>query len=204
MNSKGWKVSLFAMAAVIGLSACGERKKAKPVSPFAGIWINQQNVSEYQRHGGQPKMFCDIVYKNRSRYADSQYRVKALAIQPNGEVLRYSASEGVPDPASRQSNYLGIVNSAGQFTGGIIGPDGRVAANVYGYSAGDMPARSVFSLAPGNPNVLRYYGWNNAPEIATRQSAQTVSDYSCRCPSASIGSRNFVRAIQHTRDVYLN
>lgn len=182
MNSKGWKVSLFAIAAVVGLSACGDKKKTRATTPYAGIWVNQQNIREFSMYrsrlnAGEYNGFCRIVYDNRGRFGDSQFRVRAIIVQPNGDVLRYSASENVTELGFREGNFLGTVTMAGQFTAGAIGPDGRISPNGYGYGSSEMPARSVFSLSPSNPNLMRYWGQNGSPEVAERHPRAVVDEY---------------------------
>ena len=182
MNSKGWKVSLFVLTAVVGLTACGEKKKARAATPYAGIWVDQDNIREYSANrsrlnAGEYRGFCKAVYENSMRYGDSQYRVRAIVVQPNGDVLRYSASESVTDLGFRDANFLGTVTMTGQFTAGNLGPDGRIAPGAYGYGSSDMPSRSVFSLAPGNPNLMRYWDTNETPRVSERHSNAIVNEY---------------------------
>ncbi len=153
MNSKGWKVSFFALAAVVALSACSEKKKQRAGNPYAGIWISQENLQEYSSHRGElnandRRGFCGRVSRNQDRYGDSQYRMRAMLVQANGEVFRYRAGDSVTAVGFRERNYIGTVNAAGQFLAGTIGPDGRVVAN-WGqqtYSRYDMPTQTTLRI----------------------------------------------------------
>jgi hypothetical protein len=163
MNSKGWKLGLFAIAAVIGLSACGDKKKSKATSPYAGIWVNQDNAFEYSRHLGHLhandyRSFCPKVYENPRRWGDSELNVRAYLIHSNGEVYRYSADESVNAPGFREMNFVGTVNAAGTFTAGNIGPDGRVISSVWGnqrYTSSDLPSRTTFWISSSDRNLLK-------------------------------------------------
>jgi hypothetical protein len=152
MNSKDWKLSLFALAAVVALSACGHDKKKAPGSPYAGIWINQENLQDYSAHSGEltsgnRQRFCKRVYQNVERYGDSEYRVRALMVQQNGEVFRYSPALSASAAGFREYNLVGSINAGGHFSSGRIGPDGRMVSQ---WGAGgdiDMISQSALILS---------------------------------------------------------
>ena len=97
MNSKDWKLSLFALAALISLSACGDKKKKEAGFTYAGIWVNQDNWDEFSpyRSGNATdnRPFCERVHRNFRRYADNQYQMRAMLVQNTGEVFRYAISQ---------------------------------------------------------------------------------------------------------------
>jgi|GEM_PF-6320078 len=183
MNSKGWKVSLFTLAAVVALSACGEKKKSKPVSPYTGIWIETQNIKEYSTYRGQLMAgssydFCKKVYVNRARYRDESSRVKVWVVQANGEVFRYS-SEAAGTPGYRESNYVGTVTPAGLFVAGSVGLDGRTASYNqvgFGYVPGadiGLPPRATFNVVG---NSMRMYS-DSSFATFSRHSRVEVEEY---------------------------
>jgi hypothetical protein len=181
MNSKGWKLGLFAIAAVIGLSACGDKKKSKATSPYAGIWVNQENAFEYSRHRGHLsandyRSFCPKVYENPRQWGDSELNVRAYLIHSNGEVYRYSAEETVNAPGFREMNFMGTVNPAGTYTAGNIGPDGRVISSAWGnqrFSSSDLPSRTTFWISARDRDVLNIVGSG----MLQRQSAAVAREY---------------------------
>ena len=132
MSSKDWKLSLFALAAVVLLSGCGDKKKKNvPGSPYTGIWEVQQNFNEYSKFSAANDTagFCRHVSQNFDYYGEynrNRVRLKtSIVIRSNGEVLNYIP--GLPiDDRYRAFNYIGRLDAAGNLIRGYILPDGRV------------------------------------------------------------------------------
>jgi hypothetical protein len=133
MNSRGWKISLLVVSA-LALSACGNKKKHRPESPYQGIWMEQRSIKALADARGAG-WDCRAIMGVR----------KAFIVQPNGEVFTY-----IPDSrlsaAEAREYYLGAINEAS-----IFAPiDGqRLAANSY-YS-GDMDS---VGLRPNSRLIL--------------------------------------------------
>lgn len=181
MYSKDWKISLFALVAVVALSACGDKKQSKPATPFAGIWINQENLKTYSRYAGQLQSgentaFCNEVSRNLPRFAESDYRLIALLVQSNGEVFRYSPGESASAPGFRQRNIMGVVDAKGLFTPGMIGPDGRFTTswNSSGYSTAYTPVSQANMVVRGN--ILTTYA-NGRLLVFERYPQNVAQDY---------------------------
>ena len=175
MKSNGWKVTLFAVAAVVMLSACGEDKKAKPSSPYAGIWVQQKNLQEYSAYRGEllsnnRNGFCQVVEANHRRYGDSQFRMTAISISANGEVFRYSPGDSVTTVGFREQNFRGTINAAGVFTPGSIGPDGLVNSS-YGHEGFGLPSQSTVSV---RGNVMTF--WVNGRTISFERHSKVIID----------------------------
>ena len=175
MKSDGWKLSLFAVAAVVMLSACGDDKKTKASSPYAGIWVQQKNLQEYSSFRGEllsnnRNGFCQVVEANQRRYSDSQFRMTAISISANGEVFRYSPGDSVTTVGFREQNFRGTINAAGVFTPASIGPDGLINTS-YGHQGFGLPSQSTVSV---RGNVMTF--WVNGRTVSFERHSKVIID----------------------------
>jgi hypothetical protein len=168
MSSRGWKISLLVVSA-LALSACGQKKKHRPTSPYQGIWMEQNSIRQYSH----AKMAGGCIAIGAK---------KAFVVQPTGEVFAY-----VPD--SRRSAveardlYLGQINAASIFAS----TEGqRYASN--GYYSGDMEA---VGLQPNSRLVLEggvlisqsQYGVQTFVPVSEDQ-ARRLWAFAIRCQAA--------------------
>jgi hypothetical protein len=169
MNSRGWKISLLVVSA-LALSACGNKKKHRPDSPYQGIWMEQSSVDNFvqARRTGD----CRGILATR----------KAFIVQPNGEVFTY-----IPDArlnaAEAREYYLGAINE-----GAIFAPmDGQRLAGGNYYS-GDMnsvglQANSRFILDQGVLIVQSRFGGSAVFVPVSPEQARRVWAAAVRCQS---------------------
>ncbi len=127
MNSKGWKLGLLVFSA-LAISACGQKKKNKPASPYTGIWMERSALRNFKAAGVQGS--CLAVERSRQ----SGLAVKPFVIQSNGEVFTFS-----PDTLTRES-FLGAINSASVFAA-TDGSNRRQMSS--GFYSGDMEATAL-------------------------------------------------------------
>jgi len=178
MKSNGWKVTLFAVAAAVMLSACGEDKKAKPSSPYAGIWVPQENLQEYSAHRGEllannRNGFCEVVKTNQNRYSDRRLRMTAMLISASGEIFTYSPGQTPTAPGYREQNFRGKVDAAGVFTPGRIGPDGQVNSN-YANQGFGLASQTTFNWR--GENLMTFWD-GNEPVSLERNSKVIIDQY---------------------------
>lgn len=179
MSSKDWKLSLLAIAAVSMLAACNKDKKTEPTSPFAGIWVLQDNLKEYSTYRGElvaqnRRNFCRCVADEPDRYGDRQYRMRSVLIQASGEVFLYSPGDSATAPGYRESRYIGSLNSQGHFMAGSIGPDGRIVNNWNsGNGRWDLPPQATVSVSG---NVLTVVSADRVM-VYERHAKTVIDDY---------------------------
>ena len=177
MNSKNWKLSLFALAAVTLFSAaCSHKKKSKPGSPYTGIWILQDNLEDYRNRQDSGE-FCSRVGQNFNRYSDRQYNIRALQIEPNGDVFNYVPGQPVTAPGFRERNLIGQISGVGLFTAGRIGHDGKFVATPMSaggqFGAYDWPSQTNVMMNGANLNI-----WiGNSALTFVRQSNVFANEY---------------------------
>lgn len=164
MNSKDWKLGLLVIMSATLLTACQRDKKKPAATPFTGIWVVQDNLKDYAAHSselrGTPMVrdnFCNRVYRHAERYGDRDLNLRALLIQPNGEVFLYRAGVAVNSPTFRAENFIGTVTADGNFVAGAIGPRGEVTR------AWVRP----FVTQWGIPNQTKFYMRGNVLQIYT-------------------------------------
>jgi hypothetical protein len=172
MNSRGWKISLLVVSA-LALSACGNKKKHRPNSPYQGIWMEQRSIDGLARSRGA--WDCGAILSAR----------KAFIVQPTGEVFTY-----VPDArlsaAEAREYYLGAVNEAS-----IFAPiDGQRLAGG-GYYSGDMNSvglqpNSRFILDQGVLIAQSHYGHPTVFVQVSPEQARRVWVAGVRCQSSAI------------------
>jgi hypothetical protein len=173
MNSRGWKISLLVVSA-LALSACGNKKKHRPNSPYQGIWMEQRSIQAFADARGAG-WDCGRILGIR----------KAFIVQPNGEVFTY-----IPDSrlsaAEAREYYLGAINEAS-----IFAPiDGqRLAAGSY-YS-GDMDSvglrpNSRLMLDQGVLISQSHYGHPTVFVPVSPEQARRVWVAGVRCQSNAV------------------
>lgn len=172
MSSRGWKVSLLVFSA-LAISACGNKKKQRPTSPYQGIWMEQSAIRAYSH--AKLSGDCRAV----------GFR-KAFTVLPNGEVYAY-----VPDSRMSATEakdlYLGAINGASIFAS----TEGqRYAAN--GFYSGDMEA---VGLQPNSRLVLEggvliaqsRYGVQTFVPVSEEQ-ARRMWAFAIRCQASGVGA----------------